>query len=108
VHGANGSFFKRGLDPQEEQLRAGMRPSATSFGVEPANRWGTLTIESGPLTIESARGTWVQFYERTRNAIENNGPEPVTAGEAALILKVIEAAQRSSREGRRIPLGDDG
>lgn len=108
VHGASGSFFKRGLDPQEEQLRAGTRPSATSFGVEPGNRWGTLTKDSGSQTIESARGTWVQFYERMRNAIENDGPEPVTAGEAALILRVIEAAQRSSRQGRRVSLDGDG
>lgn len=104
LHGTSGSFFKRGLDPQEEQLRAGILPSAASFGVEPENRWGTLTKDSRSQTIESARGTWVQFYERMRGAIENNGPEPVTASEAALILTVIEAAQRSSSEGRRIDL----
>lgn len=104
VHGTSGSFFKRGLDPQEEQLRAGTRPSAASFGVEPENRWGTFTRDGTSQRIESAHGTWVQFYQRMRNAIESNGPEPVTADEAAVVLRIVEAARRSSDEGQRIAL----
>ncbi|WP_236627556.1 oxidoreductase [Caulobacter sp. B11] len=35
VHGTGGSFIKSGLDVQERQLKAGLRPGARSYGEDP-------------------------------------------------------------------------
>lgn len=106
IHGTRGSFLKPGLDPQEEQSRAGMKPDDPRFGIEPASMAGTLV--DGPSgtsqSIASHAGRWVTFYELLRQSIQNDEPEPVTAAEAGITLEIIEAAQRSSSEGRRIDL----
>lgn len=106
VHGSRASFFKGGLDPQEDQSRAGIRPDATIFGVEPSTQWGQLVTGADGMahTIESQRGHWLSFYQAVRNSIERGDPVPVTADEAAATIGIIEAALRSSVEGSRITL----
>jgi scyllo-inositol 2-dehydrogenase (NADP+) len=106
VHGMKGSFLKSGLDPQEERLRAGMDPSEASFGLEPEDRWGRYV--DGPAgqgrIVESERGDWLAFYVAVRRSIETGSSVPVSARDAAVTLEIIEAARRSSAEGRRIVL----
>jgi scyllo-inositol 2-dehydrogenase (NADP+) len=104
IHGAKASFVKSGFDPQEPQLRAGMVPTDPQFGREAREHWGRLTSgasgASEPVPAESGR--WVDFYEALRRSLDSGSPPPVSAEEAALTLEVIEAAQRSSAEGRRV------
>ena len=106
IHGSKASFVKHGLDVQEAQLRAGMAPTDADFGVEPMAQWGRVTVgatgESAAVPAE--QGRWLSFYEAVHHAIVTGDSPPVSAGEAALTLAVIEAAQRSSREGRRVYL----
>jgi scyllo-inositol 2-dehydrogenase (NADP+) len=106
VHGSKASYLKAELDPQEGQLRAGVRPDDPQFGVEPKEMWGKLVHgASGEAeTIPSERGRWLTFYEEVRKSIEEGTPPPVSAEQAAQIIEIIEAAYTSSREGRRIRL----
>jgi len=106
LHGSRASFFKPGLDPQEDQLRDGMDPLAPQFGIEPESQWGKLVDgasgESSP--IPSQRGHWPAFYAGVRRSIETGAPAPVTADEAATTIEILEAALRSSAEHRRVDL----
>lgn len=106
VHGSRGSFLKAGLDPQEPQLRAGMRPDALEFGFEPAEQWGKLILgaDGSRQTIASERGRWTEFYEGVRDSIERGEAVPVAAEEGCATLEVVEAAVKSSQSGRRIRL----
>lgn len=111
VHGSRASFFKGGLDPQEDQSRAGIRPDAAVFGVEPQTQWGKLVngitdggADGAARKVMSERGRWLSFYEGVRDSIVRGDPVPVTADEAAATIDIIEAALLSSAEGRRIPL----
>ena len=106
IHGSRGSFLKAGLDPQEPQLRAGMRADAPDFGFEPADQWGKLILgaDGSRQTVASERGRWTAFYEGMRNSIERNDPIPVPADAARATLEIIEAAFQSSAEKRRIDL----
>lgn len=106
VHGSRGSFLKAGLDPQEPQLRAGMRPDSLEFGFEPAEQWGKLVLgaDGSKQTIASERGQWTAFYEGVRDSIERGEAVPVKAEEACATLEIIEAALKSSESGRRINL----
>lgn len=106
VNGSRASFLKPGLDPQEDQLRAGMEPGERFFGVEPTEQWGTLvdgaTGQREVITPETGR--WLTFYEGMRRAIEQDQPVPVSAGDAYATIRVIEAALTSSAMGCRIDL----
>ena len=106
IHGRLGSLRKSGVDPQEEALKAGVRPTARGFGVEPpANRLRFHAPGGGPAeALRSESGRYLTFYERLRAAIETGAPPPVTGGEAREVVRVIEAAIASATDGRRIDL----
>jgi hypothetical protein len=58
VKGANGSFVKHGLDPQCDQIAAGVSMSASCFGKEDESRWGELVEgKAGDLEGEIVRRT---------------------------------------------------
>ncbi len=106
IHGLQGSFFKAGIDPQEDQSRAGMKPQDVGFGTEADSLAGTLVSGATGQSqlIPSMTGRWLTFYELLRKSIEDDVAPPVTADDAHAILEIIEAAHRSSAEGRRISL----
>lgn len=45
IFGETGTFHKRGIDPQEEMLKAGNLPVGNEWGIEPADNWGDLVYE---------------------------------------------------------------
>lgn len=40
--GSRAAYIKFGMDPQEEMLRAGVRPGDPGWGEEPPERWGRI------------------------------------------------------------------
>lgn len=108
VHGDRGSFLKQGLDPQEEALKAGARPGAPGWGEEPEERHGTLTTVEGERAsrarVPTLPGSYPAFYEAMARAVREGAPPPVPAAEGRAVLEVIEAATRSSEEGRTVEL----
>lgn len=95
------------LDVQEDQLKAGKRPGDDAFGVEPESHHGTLTtIESGVPkrnsfpTVDPT--TYVEFYWLFAQALQGDGGVPVKPEDARDVLRIIEAALQSSREGRTV------
>ncbi len=107
VHGDRGSLLKRGLDPQEEQLKQGVRPGDPAWGVDPATQYAELVTEVDGLPvharIETLPGSYETFYEGIARAILEGAPAPVAPADARNTIAVIEAALRSSREGRVVP-----
>lgn len=108
VHGTQGSYMKRHMDIQEEQLRSGMTPEDPGYGVEPQDRWAEVTsLVKGKLFARrepSVPGAHHEYYRGVREAIERGGRPPVLAEEARETIRMIEAAKQSSEEGRRIEL----
>jgi scyllo-inositol 2-dehydrogenase (NADP+) len=109
VHGDRGSFVKHGLDQQAVALEAGRRPGDPGWGSEPEDRYGTLTTEVGGLQVAGRLGTlpgsYQSFYRELAQAIRGDGRVPVAATEARDTVRVIECAQRSSREGLVVAVG---
>ena len=108
VHGTRGSFLKGGIDVQEDQLKAGLRPGDKGFGIEPEDTAAILTtVQNG--TAESTRlqtlpGDYAAYYVGIREALENDSALPVTAEQARDSMVILEAACPSYREGIRISL----
>lgn len=98
------------LDPQEDQLRlAGIGPGHKEFGIEPVSHHGTLT------TVEYEKATpvrktyptitpptYVDYYRAFAKALRGEGPVPVSAEDARDVLRILEQALQSSKEGRTI------
>lgn len=107
LHGSRASFFKAGLDVQEDQLRANLNPEAAEFGIEPAGQSGHLVdgASGSEATVPTQRGAWTIFYTGIRRSIEQGLAPPVAAQEVAGVIEILEAALRSSSERRRIELG---
>ncbi|KAJ9134587.1 NAD(P)-binding protein [Pleurostoma richardsiae] len=112
VRGSKGSYHKTGLDPQEDQLRGGKKASDPDFGKEDSSREGRLctlqengSFEDAPCpTVEPQ--TYVKLFELFGDAISSGKEDdvPVSAGQAADVLRIIEALKESARTGREVPL----
>jgi scyllo-inositol 2-dehydrogenase (NADP+) len=102
--GTRAAYVKRGLDVQEEALRAGASPRAPGFGEEPREAWGVLGTEESSEAVHTEPGRYVEFYERMESAIREGGPPPVPLSAGIDTLRIIEAARRSSAERAVVPL----
>ncbi|WP_205697853.1 Gfo/Idh/MocA family oxidoreductase [Conexibacter sp. SYSU D00693] len=91
LHGLAGGFACDGLDPQEAQLRSGMRPDDPAFGVREAP--GRLLTAGGETPVAMERGAWSSFYPAVRAWLEEGGPPPVDPGDAVAVLRVLEQAR---------------
>jgi scyllo-inositol 2-dehydrogenase (NADP+) len=104
IHGTLGSYVKMGLDTQEDQLKAGLRPGNASFGS--GNAAGSLRVVAGDRVVErelpTLNGAYVEFYRALAMSIRRGEPFPVTPQDAVDVMTIIELAAQSEREGRRL------
>ena len=106
IHGTRGSYVKYGLDTQEDQLKAGLRPGDEGFGA--GNAPGMLRVLEGDQEVERdvADAQWRlrRFLYRAgrrhpgRRAVSRSAPQ-----DAVDVMTIIELAARSSEEGVRLP-----
>jgi predicted dehydrogenase len=104
-HGDRGSYVKHGLDPQEDQVKAGMVPGALGWGVDPNP--GQLTIldaDGTPTreTIPGVSGDYRLYYGALNAALRGEGPNPVTPEEGLAVMKAIDLGLRSSQARREL------
>ncbi|MCD9872111.1 Gfo/Idh/MocA family protein [Streptomyces guryensis] len=116
VLGSRAGYVKYGLDPQEAALREGERPGTTpDWGTEPESLWGRIGSGGPPTGGESPAtgegrpeptlpGDYPAYYAAVTRALNDDGPNPVTALDAAAALDVLEAARRSARDGVAVAL----
>ncbi|MDO9609471.1 MAG: oxidoreductase [Brevundimonas sp.] len=106
VHGTGGSFIKHGLDAQESQSKAGLRPGCPDWGLDPSP--GVLTQQIDGQTLRTTptpeRGDYPAFYAAVRDAIRGEGPPPVPADQALTVMRILDAGLRSAAEGREVSL----
>lgn len=112
VIGMRGIYEKQDLDPQEDDLVAGVRPGDPGWGEEQREHWGRLVGEIGGLpvdgAIETVPGSYETFYSMMRDAIIASGPLPVDPSDSIACLRIIEAAAESARTGAVIRLDGAG
>jgi len=106
VHGTKASFVKHGLDPQEAQLKAGMAPGASGYGVDP--RPGVLTTVENDVQMHTEvppePSDYRAFYAGVRDAILQGAPSPVPVEQALQTMALLALAQRASDARRELPV----
>ncbi len=104
VHGTRGSYVINGLDVQEDQLKAGLRPGDAGFG---KNASGLLREADGERDTQSVcatqDGDYAGFYRALAETLLDGKPFPVAAHDAVDVMNIIDLAIRSDAEGRRLP-----
>jgi predicted dehydrogenase len=101
VNGTVAGFEVEGLDPQEDALRAGRKPTEANWGAAPP---ATLVSADGSKPVVQEHGDYLAFYEGVRDAIKGDAPPPVDPADALKTLEIIAAARRSAAERRTIVL----
>jgi predicted dehydrogenase len=96
VLGSRGAFVVEALDPQEEALRAGLRPDEQSFGEVPEERWGRLLRGDAGEPVRPEAGRWREYYSGLERTLRDGSPPPVTALDALAGLEVLDAARLSA------------
>jgi len=108
LHGEYGTFFKNGIDPQEETLKTGVLPVGDNWGKEPPEDWGTLFYEQDgedfEELVETIPGNYNIFYSNVYDAIRKGTELFVKPEETVEVLKILEACLESNRKKRTIKL----
>lgn len=94
VSGTRAGIETPGLDPQEDQLAAGLRPGDDGWGAGEPARWVDGT---GERALAIAPGAYEEFYAAVRDALGDGARLPVDPRDSVAALRVIEAARRSAR-----------
>lgn len=106
IHGEYGTFYKFGIDPQEEMLKAGNLPLGEDWGTEDPADWGTLVYEENgeevEELVETIPGNYNIFYNNVFDVIRNGADLLVKPEEALEALKILEACLLSNREKRTV------
>ncbi|KAI4143618.1 MAG: hypothetical protein LQ341_002875 [Variospora aurantia] len=121
VRGERGSWKKYHADPQEAHLAEGKGPNDAGFGVEPADWAGTLTtttdndndnnninnnstLTSHPHPTLTPPPTYKSFYTQFLHALSSAQQDdvPVKPTDAAVVIRLVELARKSSEEGRTV------
>ncbi|KAK5995986.1 putative oxidoreductase [Cladobotryum mycophilum] len=109
VRGNKGSFRSLGLDPQEDQLKAGLAPTADGFGVLDQEGMSLVVLDAqdkpvaAPIPQLEAE-TYRTFYRKFGEAVVS-GKEadvPVKAEEARDVLRIIEGVIESAKTGKDV------
>jgi len=107
VLGTQGSFVKQSFDPQEMNLRRGYIPADTTWGDEPEENWGVLTIPAEDAfehrRIPSASCDYRDYYANVRDAILGPAELAVTPEWSLDVMRLLEIARASSHKRCTIP-----
>ena len=94
VSGTHGGIETPGLDPQEDQLAAGLRPGDAGWGEGEPARLADRAGDERRMAI--APGAYEHYYAGVRDALLGEGALPVDPRDSVAALRVIEAARHSA------------
>jgi predicted dehydrogenase len=92
--GTRGGIETPGLDPQEDQLAAGLRPRDLGWGQGRPARLVDRAGEERTMTLQP--GAYERYYAAVRDALHGDAAMPVDPRDSVAVLHVIDAARRSA------------
>ena len=108
IHGKLGSFLKHRGDVQEDVLKTGAKPNPESWGAElPGNEGLLHTEKEGSIIREQVptlNGNYYDLFDGLYHAITADKPVPVPAEDGIKVMKIIDAAIKSSELKKVITL----
>lgn len=105
LHGNKGSYRKFALDPQEDQLKAGLSFNDPCWANTPEEEQGKLHMDTSSKIIPTLPGRYIQFYQQLADAIQGESPLPADAITVVPVIQLIELAIESSQNQRTVQVG---
>lgn len=106
IKGANGTFEKKGIDPQEARLKEGGIPNSKDWGLETDKNWGKVFYNNEGLifdgTLKTEAGNYMSFYNNVYDVLTNGSEMAVQPTQARDTIRVIELAFESSNKKKEI------
>ncbi|MCI0921986.1 Gfo/Idh/MocA family oxidoreductase [Sphingobacterium rhinopitheci] len=107
IYGMNGSFVKKGVDVQENLLRAGVRPEEDpNWGVEPADIQGSLSLlidgQDVHEYVTSEVGTGQDFYKNIVATLNGTEELFIKPEQARDVIRILELGDQSWKEQRTV------
>ena len=106
IDGTEGSFSKRGIDPQEALLKEGNMPVGEEWGKDDPKYYGTMAwgaaVPQELSQIPTLQGNYMAFYDNVFNAIRKDSEQEVLVEQARDVIFIIEKAFESNKTGRWI------
>ncbi|GAA4850371.1 Gfo/Idh/MocA family oxidoreductase [Kitasatospora terrestris] len=97
VLGDSAGYVKFGMDPQEDALRAGLRPDArVPWGADDPAHYGTLGTDEQSAPVPTDPGDYPAYYAGIARSLAERSPAPVDPRDAVATLAVLEAARASA------------
>lgn len=92
VHGLNGTVIKHQIDNQERDLKHGIFPPNTNFGMDYNDEICTIYKRSGEelKIVQEQKVLYTEFYNQLLGAILYNKELPVRYEEAIAVLYILE------------------
>ncbi len=104
LSGTRAGVHTPGLDPQEDQLAAGLRPGDGGWGDGESARY---VDAGGERSLPVQAGAYERFYAGVRDALRDGGAMPVDPRDSVEALRVIEAARRSAASASVITTSEE-
>ena len=108
IHGRKGSFIKYGMDVQEADLVSGKRPIGDDWGRDAASDHGIYAEVTGEGIVQhvipTIPGDYRLFYDDLYKAMTDGTKPMVDPRGTVEVLRVMEAALKSSEEKRVISI----
>lgn len=89
VTGSKAAWTKRGVDPQEAQLDAGLRPGDAGYGSEDPAAWGRLGVDGSTVAVPTEPGRYQDYYAAVAAAVQDGKPNPVDPADSLRGLEMI-------------------
>lgn len=106
LQGSAGSYRKFHLDPQENQLKAGLPFDSKGWAVTPENENGTLYREAEQTIVPTQKGDYLGFYTQLAKALTpgSEADLPADATSVVDVIALIELAREAARTGTIVPV----
>lgn len=104
LHGDKGSYKKHALDPQEDQLKAGLSFDDPHWATTPIGEDGVLYTDSTNQGVSTQSGDYIGFYQQLAEAITTGSPLPADADTVVPVIRLIELAIKSSQKQSIVPV----
>ena len=102
IQGTLGSLQINDQDPEEDQLKAGMRIDDPHFGVMSDPTACYIDREGEEHILPAVRGWQPAFYEGWRDFLQGKADNPVPLADSVHVLELLDQAMLSSQEKRII------
>lgn len=106
VHGTRGSFTKKGMDPQEQNLKQGMQADHLQIGQDQEDFYGLLMADKSE-KIKTWDGHYLGFYQNIVDVLENKKEPIVSLYESVFVMELMQNFLESHQKQKWVTVGLD-